>query len=138
MVVGAAGTTQWTYASHAENDAQRRDREVDRAVAGIYAARARAEATEANREGDYDRAERAIAGTVRRIREYAGSDRELQRLVRELDEAMPTYTAAPMAMMALKQSTFLAEAMVKGRDSLGRARRSGRPPKENDTHTQGV
>ncbi|MEO8622712.1 MAG: VWA domain-containing protein, partial [bacterium] len=59
----AEGTLEWRYASHAENDVQARDRMVDRAVAALYAARARAAATEANRAGDYDEARRVLVRT---------------------------------------------------------------------------
>ncbi|MGH7679149.1 MAG: vWA domain-containing protein [Gemmatimonadaceae bacterium] len=112
----------WTYASHDANDAQPRNREVDRAVAQLYAARARAEATEANREGRYDRARRVLEATARRIREYAGDDRELVGMVGALNEDVEQYEA-PMTAAALKRSTFVAEMPMKGRDYLGRARR---------------
>lgn len=42
----AQGTLEGRYATHAENDLQARDRTVGRAVAELYAARARAVATE--------------------------------------------------------------------------------------------
>jgi hypothetical protein len=80
-LVGRAGdvlqetAVAWTYASHASNDSQPRDVEVDRRVADIYAARARAEATEANRRGDFVGARRVIERTAARIRKYAGNDR---------------------------------------------------------------
>ena len=41
----------WTYADDRANDAQPRDREVDRAVARLFAARARQEAVRLNRDG---------------------------------------------------------------------------------------
>ncbi len=44
----------WTYADDRANDAQQRDREVDRAVARLFAARARQEAVARNRSGDFD------------------------------------------------------------------------------------
>jgi len=74
----------WTFAGHAENDAQRRDRVVDRAVAGLYAAVARLVALEHNRAGRYDEARRVLEAVAKKIASYAGSDPELRRLVAEL------------------------------------------------------
>jgi Mg-chelatase subunit ChlD len=118
----ATADVTWTYASHADNDAQPRDVGVDREVAKLYAARARAEATEANREGDLDRARRALEGTARRIREYAGNDRELQALVETLGNDLPMF-AMPMAPRQLKQAMYMAEVSSKGRTNDGKARR---------------
>ena len=114
---------QWTYASHAENDRQPRNREVDREVAKLYAARARAEATEANRDGAFDRARHVLEATSRRIREYAGDDRELRELARALHHEVRSFAEAPMSPMALKSAVFAAERTSKGRDDYGRARR---------------
>jgi Ca-activated chloride channel family protein len=119
---GASGAL-WTYAYDAENDAQPRNVEVDRAVAKIYVARARAEATEANREGQYDRARGVVEETARRIRNYAGNDAELQQLARALHETVREYEA-PMSVMEMKRSYYVAAAPLKGRDSSGRARRA--------------
>ena len=124
MVVGSEARQAWTYATHHDNDIQPRNREVDRAVAELYAARARAEATEANREGRYDRARSVLEATARRIRTYAGEDTTLLQLARVLREDIPEYAEAPMSAMALKQSLYVAERMTKGRDEVGRARRS--------------
>ena len=56
-VLGAPShPTRWTFADHAQNDRQPRNRAVDRAVATVYAARARAEATEHNRHGNLEHA----------------------------------------------------------------------------------
>ncbi|MBA2701333.1 MAG: VWA domain-containing protein, partial [Chloroflexi bacterium] len=64
----------WTYAEHRANDAQERDHEVDRAVAEVFAARARQEAVTLNRRGSFAAARAALAGVAHRIEEYAGSD----------------------------------------------------------------
>jgi hypothetical protein len=119
----AEASATWTYAGHAENDRQPRDREVDREVAKLYAARARAEATEANREGDFRRARRALEGTARRIREYAGSDAELQALAVVLGEQVPEYAETAMSARELKVAMYSAEVSSKGRTDDGRARR---------------
>jgi hypothetical protein len=119
----SSGIVSWTYAGHRENDLQPRDVTVDRLVASLYATRARAEATEANRDGDFERAGRVIENTVRRIRQYAGSDRELNRTWRMLDDERQQYDQVLMSPMAMKAAFYVAETAWKGRPS-GRARRS--------------
>ena len=116
----------WTFASHPENDAQPRDRSVDGEVAALYAARARAEATEANRDGDLLRARRVLEATAARIRSYAGGDPELERLWRQLRSEVTTFAERPMSAMSLKSAMFVAESTVRGRGSDGKARRSRR------------
>lgn len=117
---------EWTYAGHAENDRQVRDREVDRKVAEIYAARARAEATEANRHGDFAAARRVIERTVERIKEYAGDDPVLNPCWRTLLAEMPQYDEVVMNAMDMKRAYYQADMAVKGRVADGRARRSSR------------
>ncbi|MEO5814494.1 MAG: VWA domain-containing protein [Gemmatimonadaceae bacterium] len=114
---------EFTYASHGANDEQPRDAVVDREVAKVYAALARAEATEANRHGDYDRARRALVGTARHIEEYAGADRELLALAKSLRDEVSEYAEQQMSPMALKQSFYVAESSMKGRSPQGKARR---------------
>ena len=75
----------WTYADDRANDAQPRDPAVDRAVAMVFAARARQEAVASNRGGDFAHAGRVMAATARRIRSYAGKDTELRELARVLE-----------------------------------------------------
>lgn len=123
LVAGGDSRMTWTYAGHEENDVQPRNREVDRVVAELYAARARAEATEANRAGDFARGEQVLERTARRITGYAGNDETLQRIARMLREDVGEF-GAPMSIMALKARTFAAEALSKGRDTLGRARKN--------------
>lgn len=117
-------TLLWQYASHAENDTQARDRVVDREVARLFAARARAEATEFNRHGHYDRARRVLEATARRIQAYTFGDRELQELRLELLREMRDFTDGPMSAMALKSALFVAESVGKGRGRDGKARRA--------------
>jgi Ca-activated chloride channel family protein len=118
-------TLSWRYGSSAENDAQPRDRTVDRAVATAFAARARREAVELQRQGDYAGAERAIRGVAKRIRAYAGSDAQLREQVRVLEDERVVY-AAPMPMASLKQAHFLSTNALRSRDATGRSRRQ--PP----------
>jgi hypothetical protein len=122
-VDGARGAVSWMSAGYGENARQPRNVEVDRAVATQFASRARAEATEANRHGDFDRARRVLEGTARRIRSYARRDEELLGIARALREEVATYSSA-MNPMALKVSFYVAESGVKGRDRSGRARRT--------------
>jgi Ca-activated chloride channel homolog len=112
------------YDTHAGNDAQPRDRGVDIQVASLYAAHARALATECNRHGQFREAREALSRTARRIESYAGSDRELRRIARELREDMRRFGQAPMPAMDLKAAFFRAESELMSRDRQGRAMRS--------------
>ena len=114
---------QFTYAGHLENDDQPREVEVDREVARIFAGRARAEATEANRQGDFDRARRALIDTARHIDGYSGDDPELNALASALRSEVPQYAESVMSPMAMKSAFFVAESAVKGRTTEGKARR---------------
>jgi Mg-chelatase subunit ChlD len=113
----------WEYADERTNDEQPRDREVDRAVAELFAARARQEAVTLNRAGDFAAARAALAAVARRIGHYAGSDPGLQGLVAQLDEDGLSF-AAPLPEMARKQTFFAASAVLRHRDVEGRSRRS--------------
>lgn len=119
----AESLAEWRFATHEQNDCQPRDRVTDRAVAQLYAARARATATECNRHGDYDGARRVLEATSNRIRGYASGDPELERLWRNLRAEIVDYVSVPMSAMQLKSAVFMAESAVKGRAPGGRARR---------------
>ncbi|CAN5307820.1 hypothetical protein BH09GEM1_BH09GEM1_18430 [soil metagenome] len=116
-------SVEFTYAGYLENDDQPRDVEVDREVARVYAGRARAEATEANRHGDFDRARRALVDTSRHIDVYSGDDPELCALANALRNEVPQYAESVMSPMAMKSAFFVAESTVKGRTFEGKARR---------------
>ena len=128
---GTLGTTshatRWTFAGHAENDTQARNRVVDRAVATVYAARARAEATECNRHGDFRRAHHVLTATAQRIRSYAGDDAELNRVADDLLRDVEMFAERRLGSLELKGAFFAAEALTLGRDPVGKARRS--PPR---------
>jgi len=117
---------EWAYSTHADNDSQPRDREVDRRVAELYASRARAEATEANRRRDFVDARRVIEKTAARIRKYAGDDPVINECWRGLLAEMHRYDQEMMSPMVMKQAYFVAEMGMKGRVTDGRARRSPR------------
>ena len=121
-VLSGGQELEWTYATHHDNDVQPRDREVDRAVAAVYAARAREEATEANRDQRYDDARRVLEATARRILGYSGSDARLRAIADELAHAVHEYVM-PMSLSSVKASYFGAHTALKGRDDLGRAKR---------------
>jgi len=118
-----AAPLRFAYATHAENDRQPRDRAVDRRVATLYAARARAEALEHNRAGHYDRARQVLTATARRIREYAGGDAELTRLADALLQDVEVHAAAPMPVMEMKARFYSAHNVQSSRAPSGQARR---------------
>jgi Ca-activated chloride channel family protein len=118
-----SGRLTWTRATHEENDLQPRDREVDREVAELYAARARAEATEANRRGDLSAARRVLESTAARIRGYAGSDAALRGIVASLQADIPDMAERAMSAMQLKQAFFAAEMPLASRAPSGSAKR---------------
>lgn len=120
------GELSWTYADHAANDAQTRLVTVDREVAMLYAARARAEATEANRQGDYRTAKRVLEGTARRIRSYANGDTQIDAIWRALLAEVEMYAERVMSAKERKLSFFAAEAQSSNRDTQGKARRGPR------------
>ncbi len=114
----------WEYADGKTNDLQPRDLEVDRAVARVFAARARQEATALNRRGDFPAAQAALAGVAKRIRSYAGHDPEMRSLLASLETDASTL-AAPMAPAALKEMHFRSYASAKMRSLDGKAIRRG-------------
>jgi hypothetical protein len=122
----AAAELTWRYASHAANDTQPRDRVVDREVAKLYAARARADATEANRHGRLDEARRCLERTAARIETYAAGDAELISTARRLCESVSQFCETAMSPMALKESYFAAAVERKARTYDGTARRGPR------------
>jgi len=73
------------YAGNPENNVQPRDVEVDRVVAEIYAERARREAIEHNRRGDFAGSRHVLRATSARIRQYAGSDAKMHQVIDRLE-----------------------------------------------------
>jgi Ca-activated chloride channel homolog len=112
----------WEYADDRTNDLQPRDVEVDRAVARIFAARARQEATGLNRSGNYPAAAAALSGVAKRIRGYASSDAQMNGLVAEL-ERDAAHMAAPMPEMHLKAMYSASYNAARMRTVQGRATR---------------
>jgi Ca-activated chloride channel family protein len=112
----------WTFAGHAENDAQRRDRVVDRAVASLYAAVARQAALQLNHERRFDEARQVIERVARKIASYAGSDPELQRIVAELRGEIDAF-AMDMDAIEAKRRHFASYATQHLRTAEGKSRK---------------
>ena len=110
----------WTWADDRSNDAQSRDRDVDRVVARLFAARARQEAVLRNRSLDYEGARQILRGTAQRIRGYAGEDAELRAIVVSLEREEVAY-AAPMPEQLRKTVHFQSANALRSRDAMGRS-----------------
>jgi hypothetical protein len=110
----------WRYADHPANDAQPRDRDVDRAVAQIFAARARQEAVQLNRQGNYAAAQAALAGVAKRVRSYASGDAQLQEIAASLRMEVPAFSA-PMPEMARKSRHWAASNVARMRTADGQS-----------------
>ena len=123
-----SGSVSFTWKGHAENDAQERDRVVDRRVAFLYAARAGREALAHNRAGDFEAARRVLKACLARVRRYAGDDPELQAIVRELEEKKERYTAE-MDPIARKFGHYSENLRLKSRPAPSVTRR---PPPPRD------
>ena len=110
------------YAGDSANDRQPRNRTVDRRVAALYAARVKREALAFNRDGDFRAAERVVEQCLRRVREYAADDAELQAIVADLEAAKRRY-GRDMDQMHRKQHYAQSVADLKGRMVSGAAQR---------------
>jgi Ca-activated chloride channel homolog len=122
-VAGAAPVgIGWEYADDQTNDAQPRDRSVDRAVARLFAARARQAAVALNRAGDYAAAVAGLRGVAGRIAAYAGSDAQLRELVSGL-RAEEADWAAPARESTRKVAFAAANYSMRSRMPDGRANR---------------
>ncbi len=118
----------WAYASDRDVDLQERDREVDRAVARVFAARARQEAVRLNRQGDFRGARHAIESTAKRIRGYAGRDSELRSICHAL-EAEAAQLEAPMLEMSRKVMFAEASYLMNSRSAMGKSIRNEPRPR---------
>lgn len=115
-------TIAWEHASHAANDDQPRDRDVDRAVARMHAARVRLEAVRLNRAGEFREARHALRGVARRIRGYAGSDTELNGLAAQLVAEEAAFSAS-MTEIQRKSVSHTSTNLQRSRDPGGDAQR---------------
>ena len=112
----------WSYATDRAQKSQSREVIVDREVARLYAARARAEALELNREGKYSEARAVLEKTARRILGYAGNDAELNAAAEGLRGEGGDY-AQRMDAKAMKQRYFSSYNISMDRQADGKARR---------------
>ncbi len=114
---------RWTWADREAADRAPRNREVDRAVARLYAARARDEAVERNRVGDREGARRVLRATARRISEYAAGDPELSALLLQLEAEAEEYGARLLTPREGKAAMFAQYVALMNRTPTGKARR---------------
>jgi Ca-activated chloride channel family protein len=112
----------WEYADDLTNDAQERDRTVDRAVARLFAARARQEAIALNRSGQFPAAALRVRLVASRIAAYAEGDPALGAIVSELRAEEETW-AAPAPEMTRKVAFAASSYAVRSRTPEGRASR---------------
>ncbi len=112
----------WEYADDRTNDGQPRDRSVDRAVARLFAARARQNAVSLNRTGNFEEAVRGLRHVAERIASYAGRDDELRALASELRSEQQRW-AAPMPEMTRKTAHASASYLMRNRSESGSANR---------------
>jgi len=115
-------TVAWSYEDNPANDAQPRDRNVDRVVARLFAERAKQEAVRLNRAGQFAEAAKALEGVRRRVAAYAGSDSELRGISEELRVAEPVYAAA-MPEMTRKHNYYASSAALRMRTPDGKSQR---------------
>lgn len=121
----ADGEMSWTFAGHAENDKQSRDVEVDRMVAQTYAARARRDALDANRDGNFEVSRSIIHKTAKRIRSYAQADPVLLGIAESLENDQQVYRSQ-IDPLEMKRRHYSSANVLKHRDPEGRARRGSR------------
>jgi Ca-activated chloride channel family protein len=125
-VLAAAGAQPvgvgWEYADDRTNDLQPRDRSVDRAVAKLFAARARQGAVQLNRLRQFAGAAEEVRDVALRIAGYAGDDPELNALVAELRAEEQRWNA-PMPEMSRKMAHAQASYSLRNRAPSGGANR---------------
>jgi Ca-activated chloride channel family protein len=122
VLAGPAARLQWEYAIDRANDAQPRDRVVDRLVAGVFASRARQRAVELNRQGRYAEASGELQATAGKVRGYADGDPELGAIVSGLLQEAETFGHV---MFERDRKGFYAMSAhaLRSRDVMGKARR---------------
>jgi Ca-activated chloride channel family protein len=126
-VASASTELGWASASDGDAEQQPRDREVDREVARVYAARARVAATEANQVGDFRAARRVIERTAARIEGYAGEDSALRRIAADLLAELGMFAEAPMSPLLQQHTHFAAGTYLRARAPGGAAQRRSQP-----------
>jgi len=113
---------EWVFQAHHANDVQERDPIVDREVAVLLAARAKHEAVQLNRQGDFVAAASSLNSVRERIRSYAGSDPEMRVVLTDLSQTAREL-GRQVDAMTLKRHHFASSAPLRMRTSEGKARR---------------
>lgn len=121
--IAETAVLDWEWASHGENDAQPRDRTVDRATARRHASRARNAGLGHNRRGELRHGSEALAAVARRVAEYAGDDVELRDLVTALSVEAAELGRQILGESDLKSRHRMAYNNLKGRRFDGMAMR---------------
>ncbi len=122
---GSTGRASFAFADDHANDIQPRVTEVDRVVAEIYAARARQQAVERNRGGDFDGAREVLRSTAHRIRVYAAGDPVLIGIMEQLLRDAEVFHRV-MAERSRKEHYATSHHRLRSRDSEGKARKVDR------------
>jgi Ca-activated chloride channel family protein len=112
----------WSVASDAANDAQDRDVVVDRAVAALWAARARGEALELNRHEKFAEARVCLEKAAQLILANAGDDAEMRGLADELLGERADHEVC-MDALEMKRRHFASYSVMASRAPDGKARR---------------
>lgn len=123
--VRGSATLAWRYATHVANDAQTRDRAIDLRVATVHAARARAAAIDATRNGDVEAARRAMEGTAARVRRYASGDSALTALWRALLEESEQIAGHPLGAARVTPANNVVEGARRVSAAPGGSQESG-------------
>ncbi len=112
----------WEFADDQTNDRQDRDRTVDRAVAQLFAARARQEAATLNQSGNFAAAVGSLQRVAERIGSYAGDDERLREIAASLRGEEAQWSQSRPRMLLRRVYAESAYAM-RSRSATGRARR---------------
>ncbi|MGQ9684560.1 MAG: vWA domain-containing protein [Anaerolineae bacterium] len=107
-LAGPWSEVAFTYASHAECDAEARDRTVMHWVGLHHAERARNEAIKRNRMGDLQAAREVVHRTREHLACYAQGDPELEEALRELEGLETQVAASPLASLHAKEERYAA------------------------------
>lgn len=115
----AEGTTDWqevrfAYATNQACEAEAYDLSVMRPVAQQHADRAIRDAIDLNRRGDFEGAQRRLYSVAHRIRQYAGSDPVLLKILGELAATEQQTGSAPMPAMAAKEQYYQSQRRSRG------------------------
>jgi Ca-activated chloride channel family protein len=118
----------WTAAEAGAVAAAGRERAVDRAVAVLYAARARHDALALNRAGEFGRARALLLAVAGRIEGYAGDDEALRATAAQLRREAAEF-GEEMDACSQKARHMASYAAMSNRAPDGKARRRvpGRP-----------